>query len=175
MAFKFYHAVPTDRTTPDSLVFCHNLTLNNGELIAESYKRIPGSGHLNHGFQSLYEMFNVEKEKEECFESIRGRLCPHRPSRLGSIFLFDDRTKAEECNLQWWQGSRSILEAEIVEGTFGRFDGKHLDSRRQNWQTAALMYWKGMRSDSPRIEVVVQGIVQLHGFEQFAARLKSND
>lgn len=155
--------------TPDSQVFCHNLTLNNGSLTAESYRRLSSSGLINHGFQTLYEMFNVEKEKEESFDSVRRQLFPHRPSRLGSIFLFEDRETAEDCNRQWWQDARTIFEAEIIEGTFGRFDGAYLDSERQHWEAAARMYWTGSRSDSPRVEVVVQGVVQLHGYERFAA------
>jgi hypothetical protein len=115
---------------------------------------------------SPYEAFTRERPKEECFEQLRAREFPGCPSRLGCIFLFPTRESAEARNAAWWNGARVILEARIVSAaSAGIFDARQLDAPADQWEPAARRYWSGDLTADPRPEVLVDGEVQLVGWE----------
>lgn len=148
-------------------MFCHNLKVGFGRLSAISYIR--GLSAALSGLRSPYEVFGVDVEKEQFLETFRAREVPVAPSRLGAIFLFSSMDDAKAANAAWWNGARVILGARIVESRgVGEFDARALDVPRGEWEAAARAYWTGALSQNPRIEVLVNGIVQLDGWEEYA-------
>lgn len=121
---------------------------------------------------SPYEAFTRERPKEDAFEAVRAAEFPTRPTRLGSIFLFPDRRTADVANADWFSGLRVILKATATEVlAVGTFDSRHLDVREQAWGEAARLYWSGVHTRDPRLEVVLCGVVQLSGWEPYGRML----
>jgi hypothetical protein len=165
MSHTFFHAVD-----PMDGIFCHNIKITAGRLHAMSYVRdaIPSMV----GCTSMYEAFNVEQEKEEVFETIRIHEFSNAPPRKGAIFLFATKEDANAANVEWWHSQRVILQAEVVEARrAGAFDARQLNSARNNWEAAARTYWSKQMSTQPKIEILVDGVVQLKGWEIFAKLL----
>jgi len=163
----YYHAANTDTRTPVGRMFCNNIGLSNGYMTSESFIRLAGTRMRDNGSKSPYELFGGNKQKEAVFEHVRAHDYSFRPPRLGALFLFDNRETADRCNEKWWQGKSTILEAEIVEGNFARFDAKYLDCSRVDWMRYATLYWIGEQTKDPIIEVVVQGTIRLQGYEPY--------
>jgi hypothetical protein len=160
-----FHAID-----PSDGMFCHNIKLSTGRLTAVSFVRaaVPEWS----GMRSPYEAFTRETEKEDFFEAVRAQGFPAAPPRKGALFLFASAQDAAAANASWWQGQRVILPAQIMQASrVGPFDATQLDVPRERWETAACSYWAGETTDHPRIEVLVDGIVQLQGWEPFAKLL----
>lgn len=160
-----FHAID-----PRDSVFCHNIKLSAGLLTAVSFVRaaVPEWS----GMRSPYEAFTREFEKENFFESVRAREFPDAPPRKGVLFLFASDDDAAAANASWWEGRRVILRGQIVQASrVGAFDASQLDAPRGHWEAAARSYWASETTDRPRIEVLVDGIVQLQGWEPFAKLL----
>jgi hypothetical protein len=165
---SFYHLANTDRGTPVGRMCCNNLVVSHGCLTSDSFWRWI-SPERSKGFKSPYEIFTQEADKEAVWEQVRAQGHPHRPPRLGSVFLFESIETAQQYNLTWFSGRRTLLESEVLEGNLARLDAKYLDCQREFWSYNASMYWLGMRTGEPVIEVVVQGVIRLLGYEQYAA------
>lgn len=117
-------------------------------------------------------MFTAEAVKEEFFETVRAKEFPNVPPRNGAIFLFASHEDALWANATWWKGQRTILSASLIHAPrIGAFDAKWLDVSQDEWETAARAYWAGERTEHPRIEILVDGVVQLAGWEPFARLL----
>jgi hypothetical protein len=158
---------------PRDGVFCHNLLVGSGRLTSASFIRsaVPEW----EGLLSPYEAFTREKDKEDLFERVRAERFPGAPPRKGALFLFATREDADWANATWWQNHRVILSAQVVQASrIGAFDAKLLDAPRASWDSAAHSYWTAERTASPRVEVLVDGIVQLEGWEPCARMLSPN-
>ncbi len=148
-------------------IVCHNLKAFKGRFPAMSALRRANPALAL--AMSPYEASTRERPKEECFEQVRARQFPRCPSRLGCFFLFPTRESAERCSPEWFNGARVILEAQIVSGAnVGIFDARHLDAPPDRWEVAARRYWAGELTADPRPEVLVDGEVQLVGWEPHA-------
>ncbi|MDE3225327.1 MAG: hypothetical protein KGO52_04245 [Nitrospirota bacterium] len=166
MKDTLFHAID-----PRDGMFCHNIKLSAGRLTAVSFVRsaVPEWS----GMRSPYEAFTRETEKEDFFEAVRARGFPSAPPRKGALFLFASIEDAATANASWWQDQRVILPAQIVQASrVGAFDASQLDAPRERWEAAACSYWAGETTGRPRIEVLVDGIVQLQGWEPFAKLLR---
>lgn len=162
---QFFHAID-----PRDQIACHNLFVGNGGITSISFVRaqVPEWS----GMRSPYEAFNSEGEKEKIFEGVRGQAFPTAPPRLGALFLFGSADDAAAANERWWQGHRVVLPASILMATrFGTFDASHLNATRDRWESAAYAYWSGQRMPAAQIEVLVEGRIQLQGWEQYARKL----
>jgi hypothetical protein len=157
-----FHAID-----PDDVILCHNLNLSNGLLTSASLLR--AASPSLHGLRSPYEALTGEAEKEQFFEQVRASSFSHLPSRLGALFLFASSLDAQSANERWWAGKRRIFSAKIVIAQrLGAFDSVHLDQPRSSWNEGALLYWSGAQSVAPRAEIVLEGSVQLQGWEALA-------
>ncbi len=164
----FHAADPTD------MVFCHNIGILKGRLTAVSMLRA-ANPELS-GARSPYEAFTREADKEAVFEEVRRRDFPSAPSRMGALFFFASQADADAANAAWWRGQRVILRAQIVGAAgVGCFDARHLDAARDNWEAAARLYWAGERTTSPRLEVIVNGVAQLTGWEGLAVKFRPSE
>jgi hypothetical protein len=156
-----FHAID-----PADDMFCHNIQLSKGRIIAVSYAR--STDRNLSGMVSPYEAFTAERDKEDVFESIRRAEFSACPSRLGSIFLFATKAAADRANERWWNNKRVILPASITLATRkGEFDGAHLNAVKAEWEPAARKYWSGAQSNDPWPEVLVEGVVQVQGWEAY--------
>jgi len=165
MINSLFHAID-----PRDGIFCHNIKLSAGRLTAVSFVRsvVPEWS----GMRSPYEAFTNEVEKEEYFEAVRVKEFSTAPPRKGALFLFASREDAIWANTNWWQGQRAILPAHVIQSSrLGAFDAKLLDAPREHWEKAARSYWAGEHTDQPRIEVLIDGIVQLEKWEPYARLL----
>lgn len=160
-----YHAID-----PRDTIFCHNIKLSSGRLTSVSFLRSAEPNLI--GMRSLYEASTRETEKEDFFEAVRVSDFPSAPPRKGAIFLFASAEDASAANTNWWQGKRIILSAKIIQATrLGAYDSRQLDASRDHWQAAARSYWAGETTEHPLIEVLVDGFIQLHGWEPYARLL----
>lgn len=158
----FFHAI--DLNDPN---VNHNVRVFKGRLPSISGLRRANPALA--GILSPYEAFTRERPKEERYEQVRAREFPACPSRLGCIFLFPPREIAEACGT-WWNGPRVILEARILSAhAAGIFDARQLDTPADQWEAAARRYWSGELLADPRPEVLVDGEVQLLGWESHAS------
>lgn len=165
MTNNLFHAID-----PRDGMFCHNIKLSSGRLTAVSFVRsaVPEWN----GMRSPYEAFTREIEKEEFFEAVRAKEFSSAPPRKGALFLFTSQEDAAWANTNWWQNQRAILPARLIHASrVGTFDAKQLDAPREHWLLAARSYWAGEHTAQPRIEVLVDGIIQLDGWEPFARLL----
>ena len=159
---SFFHAFD-----PADWLFSNNVSCGRGTLTAVSALR-----HADPNLAaalSPYEAFTCERPKEDCFERVRAQEFPDHPPPLGSIFLFATRENADACNADWWGGARVILEAKIVSAlSTGIFDARQLNAPPDKWETAARRYWRGEMTADARAEVLVNGTIQLVGWEPHA-------
>ena len=120
---------------------------------------------------SPYEAYGSEREKETAFEKIRESEFPNCPPRLGSLYLFSTREMADRANAKWWDAKRIILPAGIVtQSRMGEFDANHLDALKSEWEAAARRYWSGEQSGNPLLEFIVEGVIQLQGWEPYGKK-----
>src|SRR5579871_4902721 len=121
---------------PRDNMFCHNIALSKGQLIAISFAR---QAHPEWtGIVSPYEAFHKEREKEAVFERVRESGFSKCPPRLGAIFLFPTEDAANRANRVWWNGERVVLQARITLAVRqGVFDAKLLKAKREDWESAA--------------------------------------
>lgn len=167
MTAIYYHAID-----PHDNIFCNNVFVGKGIVTAISAMR--GSTPAYAGFRSPYEAFTRERPKEDAFEAIRSKEYPDAPPRMGALFLFDSLSSAEQANATWWQGQRIVLQAQILFAhRFGKFDSQWLNASKDQWESAARAYWSGSMSNAPQIEALVDGMVQLIGWEPYGRRLVS--
>jgi len=163
----FYHAID-----PADELFSHNVKISNGRIMAVSF--LKAENPTLSGALSPYHAFTRERPKEKVFEHIRLEEFQNCPSRLGAIFLFDDLHLANKANATWWHRKRVILPANVIEArSIGCYDSKHLNACAHEWDDAARKYWSGVLTENPAPEVLLNGIVQLYGWEPYARLLSS--
>jgi hypothetical protein len=162
MEHTFFHAF--DATNP---IASNNLYIHKGKIPSISAMR-QAQPELADAL-SPYQAFTQERLKEDVFERIRVQEFPDRPTRLGGLFLFATRESAEACNAEWWGGKRVILEARIVGASrAGIFDARQLNATQDQWEAAARRYWAREFTSDPRPEVLVDGVIELVGWEPYA-------
>jgi hypothetical protein len=156
-----YHAID-----PSDNLFRHNIAINKGRITAVSLARL-----VHPEWESIlspYEAFTCEREKEEAFEKIRASEYDNCPTRLGSIFAFPTKETANRSNSLWFNGKRVILEGTVTFASrIGTFDSQLLNARQEDWEVSARTYWSGKLSGDPFPEVLIDGVIQLSGWEPY--------
>lgn len=108
-----------------------------------------------------YELFNLEKQKEEVFEQIRAKKYPEKPPRLGSFFLFDDPALAKAKNQEWFQGKRILCKVQLLQGRTFKADSFWLNCKPENYEENAQKYWSGEMNQNPAPEIIFDGMIRL--------------
>jgi hypothetical protein len=118
---------------------------------------------------SPYTTFTSEQRKEDAWESVRNLEFLSLPSRREALFLFENEADLQKASSKWWSGqSRRALRARIVRGSLAhKADSRLLDCYEGEWEENARRYWRGLQTDEPIFEIVVQGVVYLPGWESF--------
>lgn len=147
-------------------VMLHNVRLGKG------YLRTGGAlaGFTPHGaILSPYTAFNSEKAKEDVWETVRIQQFAGLPSRRDALFLFESGADLQKASVKWWAGQpRRTLKAQITEGAaLHKADSRLLDSTEDQWEENAQRYWRGLQTDDPIFEVIVQGVVCFPEWETF--------
>jgi|GEM_PF-2805183 len=110
--------------------------------------------------------------REFIWEDIRRKTAPDLPSRLQSVFLFDDRTAAEQYRDTYYGDFGSIVSVEIKEQRLlGKYDNNWLmhipdDASPVRAAKYALQYWNGDTTEDPVWEYLLDGtyvVQQLEG------------
>jgi hypothetical protein len=127
-------------------------------------QRLPGG----EGITSPYAIRAVTDEKEQIWEDARREHHQNLPSRIGAIFLFDDKDLAERAMRHWFpQERRLMVPARIVQGALiHRGDSRWLDGERGRWRDYAARYWAGEMTSDPLPEVLVDGHVYFPGWRE---------
>jgi hypothetical protein len=156
-----YHAFD-----PNDWMFRHNIKISHGHMTSVSLARANDPSLT--WMRAPYELYGGNQEKEAVFETVRVAEFDCCPPRLGSLYLFPTKEDADRANVKWWNNQRILLLAQVVHANrMGRFDSKQLDALQSDWEAAARRYWSGMETSEPLREVLVDGAIQLQGWEQY--------
>ena len=115
--------------------------------------------------QLCYDWGNDHYLWEFIWEMVRNNEFPQMPSRMESLFLFDNLDNAKDFKTRFRDENYQIANVNLIEGTTQSFD--------MNWfsdvpaditileaQNYARNYWSQKRTPNPIIEVLFQGIFQ---------------
>lgn len=145
---------------PDDLMFTNNLKVCKGVFTSPSQAKVMDENLQN--AVSMYEVAHKDREKEEVFERIRSEHYPHRPSRMGAIYLFQDYETAVKANDRWWGNKRDLFEAKIRNGSVVMIaDSEWLNCTPKDYEENAHNYFQEKTTDNPVIEVVVMDVVDV--------------
>lgn len=163
--FAFIDGMYWHLATQDSLLL-HNVPLGNG--IAPTISFMVNQGGLK-GAVTPYAAARGDSPKEELWEEVRKRVAPTSPTRIGAMFLIDSEASAAEINERWFRGeNRHLLRARVVGGIskVAKVDANWLDGLEPTWRERAAKYWSGAISETPRPEIIVEGVVYFPDWEQ---------
>ena len=150
-------------TNPGSILL-HNVRLSKGWLPSVS---LIAKGDLKNAV-TPYAMVNANSEKERLWEEVRKKQFTDRPSRIKAFFAFVSKEDAERAMPEWFPGENKVpVECSVVEGSSVHVaDARYLDHDEPHWRDAATRYWQGDRTEDPRLEAVIDGLVYFPKWEQ---------
>lgn len=164
MQKTYLHSVPDDLF---GITMLHNTRGRKGYLPTRD--AMVGFGMDNGEILSAYTTFTSESAKEDVWDTIRVQQFPSLPSRRDALFLFDSEMDLQRASEKWWAGQRRrTLKVHISEGAaLHKADSRLLDSTEDQWEENAQRYWRGLQTDAPIFEVIVQGVVYFPEWEMF--------
>lgn len=150
-----------------SWLFYNNVRVGKGALLSVS-AGIEAEPHIQNA-HTPYSLARLDDEKEALFEEIRRTKYPHCPSRLKTLYVFDDYALVLRALNEWFQNQNmTIHECRILVGSVThKVDTGWLNSWPNEWPVAAQRYWEGQLSDNPFPEVLVHGSLYFSGWESF--------
>jgi len=150
-----------------SYIFYHNVRVGKGALPSVS-AGIEAEPHLQNA-HTPYSLNNINNGKENLFEKIRQTSYPHLPSRLKTLYVFDDYSFAVRAQSEWFPNEKkTILECRIFTcSVTHKVDSTWLITPSNQWPDAAQKYWKGEMSDTPFPEILVHGVLYFPNWEEF--------
>ena len=162
---QFWHLVPTDGT--NAAMFYNNVRVGKGALLSVS-AGIRSEPHIENA-QTTYSFSRLGDSKEATFERVREDNFPTRPSRLKSIYLFDDYSLVERALAEWFSNElKTVHECRVlIESTIHKADAAWLNCVPNDWEEYANKYWAGIMSISPFPETIVDGAVYFPTYETF--------
>ena len=155
----FYHL-----THRDSVLFW-NVFLRKGFLTSES---VTAQTDGLQDVTTLYASTRQDDPKDQIWEGIRESEHPHKPSRMKTLFLFDDRDTGLHAKESWFPGEeRHLLTIRVLWGSqIHKGDSKWLDSYEHEWEAKARKYWAGEMTDETMPEVILHGAVYFPDWEE---------
>jgi len=148
-------------------LFYSNVQVGKGALLSVS-AGIEAEPHI-HNAQTPYSFARREDEKEELFEKIRQTKYPHCPSRLKTLYVFDDYALVQRSLTEWFPNeNKTVYECRVLSGAvIHKADAVWLNSFPHEWVANAENYWGGQMSENPFPEVLVHGALYFPGWEHF--------
>jgi len=162
---KYWHLVPVSGTSAD--IFKNNVRVGKGALLSIS-AGIESEPAI-HNAQTPYSLANIDNPKEKAFEIIRQKQYAMLPSRLKSLYVFDDYTLVERAINEWFSNeSKAIRECRLLTGSIShKADTSWLNCMDHQWEEYAKNYWNGKDSNTPFHEVLVHGVIYFPDWEQW--------
>jgi len=161
----YWHIVPTHGM--NAMLFYNNVRAGKGALLSVS-AGIEAEPHLENA-HTPYSLSRMNDEKEALFENIRINKYPERPSRLKTIYLFDDYSLVERALNEWFKDeSRAVHECRALANSITHVaDTNWLNCYQNEWEICAEKYWSGSMSDKPFPEIRIHGAVYFPEYETF--------
>lgn len=162
---QYWHLVPNNGS--NAMMFYNNVKVGKGALLSVS-AGIKAEPHIENA-QTPYSFSRLGDGKEAAFESVRKDIFPKHPSRLKSIYLFDDYSLVERALTEWFLNvSKTIHECRVlIDSTIHKADTTWLNCNPANWEECANKYWAGTMSDNPFPETIVDGAIYFPAFDTF--------
>lgn len=148
-------------------LFFNNVRVGKGALLSVS-AGIEAEPHI-HNAHTFYSLTRRDDAKEALFENIRRTRFPHRPSRLKTIYVFDDYSLVQRALAEWFRNEEKIIhECRILLGSVThRADAAWLNASPDQWAVNAEKYWEGAMTEKPFPEVLVHGALYFPAWESF--------
>jgi hypothetical protein len=163
---KYWHLVPINGMYTG--MFKNNVRVGKGALLSVS-AGIAAEPEIANA-QTAYSLSRIEDKKEKVFEGIRQISYPHLPSRLKTLYVFDDISLVERALNEWFSAEeKSIHECRILTNSIThKADTTWLNCSEPQWRTNAERYWNGEMSETPFPEILVHGAIYFPGWEEWA-------
>lgn len=161
----YWHLVPTQGS--NAMMFYNNVMVGKGALLSVN-AAISAEPHIENA-HTPYSFSSLGDGKEEVFEKIRKREFPTQPSRMKSIYLFNDYSLVERALTEWFQNApKSAHECRVlVNSAIHIADTAWLNCLPNDWEACARRYWGGLMSDHPFPETIVDGAVYFPEYKSF--------
>ena len=165
---QYWHLVPNNGV--NAMMFYNNVRVGKGALLSVS-AGIKAEPHIENA-QTPYSFSKLGDGKETVFESVRKDTFPTHPSRLKSIYLFDDYSLVERALAEWFSNESKIAyECRVLTGSvIHKADTTWLNCNSINWEEYANKYWAGTMSDDPFPETIVDGAIYFPIYETFPSQ-----
>lgn len=149
------------------MMFYNNVRVAKGALLSVS-AGIRAEPHIENA-QTPYSFSRLGDGKEAIFENVRKDKFPTHPSRLKSIYLFDDYSLVERALAEWFSNeSKTVHECRVLIGSaIHKADTTWLNSTPIDWEACASKYWAGTMSDTPFPETIIDGAIYFPTHEEF--------
>ncbi len=162
---QYWHLVPNRGS--NAMMFYNNVKVGKGALLSVS-AGIRTEPNIESA-QTPYSFSRLGDGKETVFESVRKDTFPKHPSRLKSIYLFDDYGLVERALAEWFSNEeKTIHECRVLIGSaIHKADTTWLNCNPANWEECANKYWAGTMSEKPFPETIVDGAIYFPTYENF--------
>ncbi len=162
---NYWHVVPS--MGPTAAMFYNNVAVGKGALLSAS-AGIRAEPHLENA-QTPYSYLKLNDAKEAIFETVRKGQFPEKPSRLKSIYLFDDQSLVERALREWFPNeAKAVHECNVlVDARTHQADTTWLNCLPAEWEQCARKYWAGVMSESPFTETIVDGAIYFPKYRSF--------
>lgn len=150
-------------------MFHNNVRVGCGALLSVS-ATIEGDP-LAHGAQTPYSFWKRSDPKEIHFERVRAQRFPSLPTRMKSLFVFDDHALVERAQREWFSSAAKIVyECRVATGSSThRADAQLLNGSSEKWEENAIAYWSGAMTAEPFPETLVCGTLYFPHWRSFPA------
>ena len=161
----YWHLVPDKGA--NAMMFYNNVRVGKGALLSVS-AGIKAEPHIENA-HTPYSFSRLGDGKEAVFESVRKGGFPTHPSRLKSIYLFDDYSLVEKALAELFPNeSKSVHECRVlISSAIHKADIAWLNCLPIDWEECARKYWSGIMSDHPFPETIVDGAIYFPTYETF--------
>ena len=121
------------------------------------------------GASTIYSFANSESKKEEFWEQVRKEKFPNLPTRIKALFLFDNRDIADTFKTRWFSNEKRLMvELRIIKSSsLHKVDMRWLDRFEHQWEFAARQYWKGIMTDNPLPEIILNGQIYFPNWQEY--------
>lgn len=162
---QYWHLVPNKGAT--AMMFYNNVKVGKGALLSVS-AGIKAEPHIENA-QTPYSFARLGDDKEATFERIRKNKFPTNPSRLKSIYLFDNYNLVERALTEWFSNEpKTVLECRVLVGSVvHKADTNWLNCNPIDWEQYAKKYWAGTMSESSFPETIVDGAIYFPMYKSF--------
>jgi hypothetical protein len=161
----YWHLVPTRGS--NAMMFYNSVGVGKGALLSVS-AAISAEPHIENA-HTPYSFSRLSDGKEEVFERIRKSEFQTHPSRMKSIYLFDDYSLVEKALAEWFQNDPKIVhECRVLVGSTNHTaDTARLNCLPIDWEACAKRYWGGLMCDHPFPETIVDGAIYFPEYKSF--------